>query len=314
MEAIKILMTVAILNVTFISANAQVITFEPDANGCLPDGSLATDNMIISNQFLRSGVIFGIDDDRDGVADTNTFAYLEAAGDDEDNSFGAAVESGSGFIGEADYANDGTENQLGQYFLRSANTFSETNTHALLVSYAYPVQKASGEIWDIDAEVGNSDPALNGYEQWQIEALDQDNQVLTNLLSPEGIYSWEPESLDGLPWEFEVCTPTKNISALRISFTGTKENLVGIAFNNFSPSEGLGSTNVIGVAYIQQAVEVFWQTQLGKTYQLQWTEGLGGQWHNLGEPVMGTGVETSVLDSSRGVGSGKRMYRVLEMD
>jgi hypothetical protein len=310
MKRVWIVGIVALLGIMMPLVYAQTITFEPDVSGFLPDGSLAADDMVISNQFLRSGVIFGIDNNLDGLADPDAYAYLEKVGDDGENGFGTAVDLGYGWKNEYDYADDGTGLQLGQYFLRTASVNPTNESHTLLVSYATPVKKASGEIWDLDAEVGNSNPLYNGNEQWKIEALNESRQVISITLSPEGIGSRLPESLDGLPWEFEVGDTTNDISALRISFVGTKETYVGIAFNNFSPAEGLGTTNMIGVAKINPSVEISWHSELGRTYQLQWSQGLGDQWHNLGGVHDGTGAELTLFDSSRRASN--RMYRVLE--
>ena len=182
----------------------------------------------------------------------------------------------------------------------------------LLVSYETPVKEASGEIWDLDAYMAPS-PTIHGYEQWRIEALDINRDVITNVVSPQGLDMYSDESFDGKPWSFEIkASDTEDISALRFVYIGSRENAIGLAFNNFSPSQKLSTTNFLGVARICPAVEIFWATEVGKTYQLQWTAGLGEQWHNIGGLVEGTGVEVSVTESKRG--SAARMYRVLEID
>ncbi|WP_210407350.1 hypothetical protein, partial [Hydrocoleum sp. CS-953] len=58
---------------------ASLINFEP-VDGKFPDGSLAVDNMPITNQFSSLGVTFGIDRNLDGLPDGGLFANLEAVG------------------------------------------------------------------------------------------------------------------------------------------------------------------------------------------------------------------------------------------
>jgi hypothetical protein len=304
MKTTKTTIITALLIATATFANGQVITFEPDSNGCLPDGSTAVDDMIITNQFLRYGVLFGIDNDLNGIPDTNAWAYLEKTGDDGDNGF-------QNRYGIFDTAMDGYSNQLGNYFLRTIAVDPDNEQQVLLVSYTTPVDKASAEIWDLDANFSGSNPDYHGEEQWKIEALDENQQVITNLLSPIGIDWGSSDTLDGLPWSFEIdAEDEKMIAALRISFTGNRESYVGIAFNNFSPADGLGTTNVIGVAEVSPSVEISWHSKLGRTYQLQWSQNLGKEWHNLGAALEGTGTELTAFDSSRNAKN--RVYRVLE--
>lgn len=299
----KHIINIMLIWVFSIATYAQLITFEPGANGVLPDGSAAQDDMVISNQFLHFGVVFGYDNDMDGTMDSNGHPVLEEIGFDGDDGF---ITSGSG---EWDSALDETNAvQLGQFFLRTSPVTPTSSPDTLLVSYIQPVEKASGEIWDIDGSTYD-------YEQWRIEALNAEGKIITNVTSPAGIYYEYSNSLNGLPWSFQITADDLDrISALRFVYCGTRPEYIGLAFNNFSPAEGLGTTNIIGVAKICPSVEIYWQTKLGKSYQLQWSQGLGGEWHNLGALVIGTGVEVSVFDSSRGAINSRRMYRVLEMD
>jgi hypothetical protein len=291
----------ALLGMISVAAYAQTITFEPDSNGLFPDGSVVSDDTAISNQYLRSGVLFAFDNDMDGFPDMDGYPFLEKIGDDGMNGFLVTTDSGN----YKDYADGGTTAQLGQYFLRTAAVAPNTAPDTLLVSYVNPVKQASGEIWDLDASEVD-------YEQWTIEALDENRQVITNVTTPAGIHYDLADSLDGLPWSFNIGMgdTTNEISALRFVCSGTRTQYIGLAFNNFSPAQNLATTNVIGVATIHPALEISWFSQLGYTYQLQWTQGLGNQWHNIGGSLEGTGAELTVFDSSRR--AEKRMYRVLE--
>jgi hypothetical protein len=57
------------------------------------------------------------------------------------------------------------------------------------------------------------------------------------------------------------------------------------------------------------AVEICWASDIGRTYQVQWsTTASGGSWSNLGGAVAGTGAEICVCDSTRG--GTERFYRI----
>ena len=148
-------------------ASAQTITFEPDAQGLLPDGSQPVDNLAITDQFLRFGVRFGLDNDLDGQADPDAHPFLEERGEDGSDGF----DNNSGGRTVPDVADSGYEAQLGQFFLRTRAVSSTTDVDTLLVSYTTPVAVASGEIWDIDT-------GPQGTEKWDVEALDAHGVVL----------------------------------------------------------------------------------------------------------------------------------------
>jgi hypothetical protein len=57
------------------------------------------------------------------------------------------------------------------------------------------------------------------------------------------------------------------------------------------------------------AVEICWPSTSNRTYQIQWRSSLSPtNWANLGEPIMGTGSNISVFDTTRG--SQQRFYRL----
>lgn len=61
---------------------------------------------------------------------------------------------------------------------------------------------------------------------------------------------------------------------------------------------------------ISQSVEVDWQSVLGETYQVQYSTSLVGEsWVDLGEIVVGDGLNKSVFDSTRD--DANRFYRVI---
>jgi hypothetical protein len=58
-----------------------------------------------------------------------------------------------------------------------------------------------------------------------------------------------------------------------------------------------GSTNTI---QIFTAAEVAFNTEAGKTYQLEAISTLGGGWSNVGEPIVGDGKAYSFVTPTRG--------------
>jgi hypothetical protein len=190
-------------------------------------GGTPSDQLAISNQYEPAfGVTFGVDSDDDGVVDTTPF--LEQI-DNSDAGIGFWNDTRNG----ADLAAVGFEAELGYYFLRFGTTTFATPDTSLIITYTNPVSAASAQIWDIDGLTGAS-------ERWRIDALAADlSTVVDSILSPERDYTGNlPGSLDGLPytWSFDHGATT-DIYAIRISFEGTKIADVGLAFDQFSPSE-----------------------------------------------------------------------------
>jgi hypothetical protein len=70
----------------------------------------------------------------------------------------------------------------------------------------------------------------------------------------------------------------------------------GVVWANASPLANLGTTNTIK---IYTAAEVAFDTEAGKTYQLQSISSLDGGWQNVGSPVTGTGNSMSYLTPTR---------------
>jgi len=69
-----------------------------------------------------------------------------------------------------------------------------------------------------------------------------------------------------------------------------------------------GSTNTI---QIFTAAEVAFDTEVGKTYQLQVISSIGGTWENLGDPIEGTGAAVSYVTKTRSDGLKQQYYRVV---
>ena len=201
---------------------ASLINFEP-VDGKFPDGSIAVDNMPITDQFSSLGVTFGIDRNLDGLPDAGLFPRLEAVGSSD---VLPAFHSATG--GEYDIAAPGFENRLGSFFLRGVGSL--TNGESLLISYTSPTNAASAEIWDIDGH-----PTV-GFEQWEVQALGADLSVIDSIVSPTGTTF----ALDSSPWLWSFEHLQKDIHAIRLVYTGETRR-VGLAFDNFSPLSVEGS-------------------------------------------------------------------------
>ncbi|MGD2174778.1 MAG: PEP-CTERM sorting domain-containing protein, partial [Candidatus Brocadiaceae bacterium] len=100
----------------------------------------------------------------------------------------------------------------------------------LVISYTTPVKAASAQIWDIDANV-------EVYEQWDVEALNASSVVVDTDSSGPGILYSDPAALDGKPWLWSFSRAVADISFIEISYSGTKTSGIGLAFDNFSPSQ-----------------------------------------------------------------------------
>ena len=67
-----------------------------------------------------------------------------------------------------------------------------------------------------------------------------------------------------------------------------------------------GGTNTIA---IYTAAEVVFNTELGKTYQIQAISSLGDGWQDVGGPIAGTGAPRSYVTPTRS--TAQQFYRVV---
>lgn len=209
---------------------AGLISFEMTATGGTP-----VDNSIINinDDFWADGVSvnFGFDTNGDGALDSYG-VFEKVRGGKEGGNSGFISSYGNRY----DIAATGTESLLGDYFLRQNNAYQPFGTFHIIYDAINPVTSASGEIWDIDG-------SKNKTEQFFVEAFNGVNS-LASILSPLG-NSAGKNSLDGKPWSFGF-SGLSDITRIEISFTGSKQKGIGLAFNNFSPIEDLsGQTNSV---------------------------------------------------------------------
>jgi hypothetical protein len=80
----------------------------------------------------------------------------------------------------------------------------------------------------------------------------------------------------------------------------------GVVFANGKNLVNSGATNSLA---IYTAAEVAFNTEVGKTYQVQAISSLSGKWSNVGAPIPGTGTSLSYVTPTRG--NAQQFFRVL---
>jgi hypothetical protein len=188
------------------------------------------DALSLSTTFVDNGVSFQFGVDSTGVDDGITrdqTAYLEQTGESDGT---------NGFYNDVDEVFDSESSSytgslgLGDYFLRTVALESGSAPGVFVIEYVDGTfaSAASGQIWDID---GVNDA---NEEEFTVTAYDADQNILDTDVSPK--YSTnDSSSLDGLPWEFSVAATGEDlIKYITIEFTGSKNNGVGLAFDNFN--------------------------------------------------------------------------------
>ena len=203
------------------SALASLIDFETNAAGNTPiDNELVglTDVFNVGSVAIS----FGFDSNGDGTLDSPA-VFEEAGNTDAGGDTGFLASNGR------DIAEPGFETDLGRFFLRQQMPYLPFGTFVITYSSLDIVTAASGEIWDIDGKI-------NKTEQFTVKAYNG-SSLLQTIVSPTGT----DLTLDGQPWTFGF-TGLPNLTKIEISFTGTKTNGIGLAFNNFSPVTSLAPT------------------------------------------------------------------------
>ncbi len=213
-------------------ASAGFITFEtrPDGTTPLDDEIIALGTGYTTNDGVT--VTFGFDTNNDGTAD------LAAAFEDtlDENvtvepEYGYCSSNYGSFACTADQAAPGFEDQLGDFFIRSAGA-PGTHWDSFIIQYDAPtaVTAASGEIWDIDR--GNA-----GWELFYVSAYDDIGNLLATETSPQGMYENNPATLDAKPWAwtFSGLSDIDKIVFTRDTAPGAKDYFP-LGFNNFNPT------------------------------------------------------------------------------
>lgn len=205
-------------------AAAQTIDFET-----LPDGTATTDLQFISNEYEAPP--FGV---RFEIVDRVTGAFIKfpqiakvglprTAFAGCPNNTGADTPVQNAGVCDSFLTDDGALGAVGN----------------LRIVYTTPVARASSVLLDVDAYSGT-------YEEWTVLAFDAAGAVIDSDIvqhstaSPCGGY---PGNGMADPWSVESPTGLPEIASIEIAFTGTAPvSQVGVAFDNFTPSEaGIGT-------------------------------------------------------------------------
>jgi len=205
-------------------ASAQTIDFET-----LPNGSPTADLQFISNEYEVAP--FGV---RFEIVDRVTGAFIK---------FPQIAKVGAprtAFAGCPDNLGSDTAVQnagVCDSFLTDDSALGSVGN--LRIVYTTPVARASSLLLDVDAYNGT-------YEEWTISAFDAAGAVVAvavvqhTTASPCGGY---PGNGTATPWSVVSPSGLPEIASIEIAFTGTAPvGQVGVAFDNFTPSEaGIGT-------------------------------------------------------------------------
>ena len=248
------LLTLAVSVLASSSLAAGLIDFETTPAGATPADDAA---LLSTTPYSMGGVdiSFGLDTNSDGSIDTNM--AFEQVG----TFAGEAPDAGFAGSGGLDTPDVGFESQLGDWFLRGPVGASDFGLFVIQYTSALTITAASGEIWDIDGNP-NSDPPRT--EEYTVRAYDAAGNLLATEVSPLGTLSTMTAPLDGRPWTFSFSGLSAGIDRIEVDFTGTKTSGIGLAFNNFHPTQAAvpEPTSVVILA-TGFAVLIGWRARTG---------------------------------------------------
>ncbi len=228
-----IVIAIAIAHASILAASpsnaASIIDFETTPAGLTPVDDAPLSQFTPYN-FPGLAISFGLDTNGDGIVDTDT--VFEHAGLDPGEPPNAGFSGSSG----TDTADPGFTAQLGNWFLRSPVGGSNFGTLVVTYSGITTVTAASGEIWDIDG-TAQFPGGPGDTEEYTVRAYDSLNNLLATQVSPLGTLVSAIAPLDGEPWVFSFSGLTAGIAKITVDFTGTKTAGIGLAFNNFNPTQ-----------------------------------------------------------------------------
>lgn len=220
-----------------------------------PVGLTPVDNAILNTAYNMNGTLVSFGNDKTGDNQIDAYARFEdyfVTGSGETGGSPAAAEALHAFTDDSEpyYADpDLTASGLGQtdgqgkkFLIREQRTGDVGGAvgapnfldHPFLVVFdgILPIS-VTGQIWDIDAADGG--PLPRNAEQYRVEALDINGNVLDFVDSPVGLGYSNVNSLSGLPWDFSFDL-TDDIKTLRIipgaGWVGDDER--GFGFDNFA--------------------------------------------------------------------------------
>jgi hypothetical protein len=220
-------------------ARAALIDFESD-----PSAAPSVDDYVLATPYPIGGgsVQFYFDMNANLTYDSGVDGdpIIEQIGADGNDAFT------NNFLSLSDIANSPFAPQLGNFFLRQVSPGPAPAPFIVDYNTSATITALSGEIWDIDGQT-------QATELWLVEVLDGSNNLVTSQLSPLG----NSFALDARPWVFSFSGLPLGVDKLRITFQGTKINSIGLAFNNFNPTEvpepgsvvlmGLGAVALVAI-------------------------------------------------------------------
>ncbi len=264
------------------AAQAQFIDFEK-----MPDGSLPTDGLVISNQFLSShGVSFAF---------TNgTFPQIAQVGPPL-----------TAFASPA-YGDDtlAPNQNCGTYFLTDSTGLG-TKPPPLVITYTTNVSAASGVILDIDRAVN-----LGGNEAWDIEARNGTN-VLETVQLRRGVSPNANNSL-ATPWHFQ--RPTADITSIWIIYTGGKSNKIGLAFDNFSPALPISPASLSGMSMSATGLALNVNANFGQGVRVEYADSFPSTNWQLLTNVFLTNTPSQQITDQSWTNSPRRFYRAISIN
>lgn len=194
----------------------------------------------------------------------------------------------------ADYVADGLVKQSTSEqrnwplkFLKGAYNFRlvRRDTSLGIHNPAYTVALLKASIADLTGD-GNEDGLP---DEWQIQyfgSASHPNAAPNATPAGDGVPNWLKYALGVDPLVPGVVLPD------------------GVVWANAGPTDGAANT-----IQVYTAAEVAFNTEVGKTYQLQAISNLGGGWQDVGAPVAGTGNSYSFVTSTRN--NAQQFFRVV---
>ncbi len=145
------------------------------------------------------------------------------------------------------------------------------------VSYAVGLLKAS--IADLNDDA-NNDGLADSWQKQYFGSISDPNAAPNATPAGDGVPNWLKFALGLNPW-----TP------------GIKDALTGAIV--YADGAALGGNSPTNTVQIYTAAEVTFDTEVGKTYQIQEVTSLSGGWQNVGAPIVGTGTAFSYVTPTR---------------
>lgn len=250
----------------------QIIDFER-----LPNGSVPTDQMVISNQFQAA---FGV-----------SFAFTNGA-------FPRIAQVGlprTAFYSSPYGADTPAPGQnCGTFFLTDNGNVGKPPP-PLIVSYSTNVSAVSGVILDLDQQ-----------EAWNIEARNG-----TNILAIVHLTTSSPNAGNGraVPWKFQRAT--NDITSIWITYTGATNVDVGLAFDNFSPALSIAPPTLNAFSISNGVMSLTVAAIFGQTCRVEYaTSPISTNWQVLTNVVL-TNTPTWTVSDSSWTNTARRFYRAV---